>query len=102
MDRSTQFISIFWKTLFELFKTKFDISITYHSLSDGQIKQTNKTIKDMIKIFTFEKQNNLDILLRLVEFLYNNFINISIKVILFYLIYEKYPLITSNFIMMDK
>lgn len=87
MDRRTQFTIMFWKTLFELFKTKLAMSTAYHSQNDGQTERANRTIEDMLRVFTLEKQEEWDTLLSLVEFTYNNFINASTKAMLFYLIY---------------
>ncbi|KAL3693385.1 hypothetical protein R1sor_007036 [Riccia sorocarpa] len=91
-DRGTQFTSLFWRTLFGLFKTKLALSTAYHPQTDGQTERANRTIEDMLRAFTMEEQENWDNLLPLVEFAYNNCINSSTRTTPFFLMYGEHPL----------
>ncbi|KAL3681508.1 hypothetical protein R1sor_024464 [Riccia sorocarpa] len=87
-DRGTQFTSLFWRTLFGLFKTKLALSTAYHPQTDGQTERANRTIEDMLRAFT----ENWDNLLPLVDFAYNNCINSSTRTTPFFLMYGEHPL----------
>ncbi|KAL3701254.1 hypothetical protein R1sor_019276 [Riccia sorocarpa] len=91
-DRGTQFTSLFWRTLFGLFKTKLAFSTAYHPQTDGQTERENRTIEDMLRAFTMEGQESWDNLLPLVEFAYNNSTNSSTSVSPFFLMYGEHPL----------
>ncbi|KAL3699316.1 hypothetical protein R1sor_017338 [Riccia sorocarpa] len=91
-DRGTQFTSLFWRTLFGLFKTKLAFSTAYHPQTDGQTERANRTIEDMLRAFTMEEQESWDNLLPLVEFAYNNSTNSSTSVSPFFLMYGEHPL----------
>ncbi|KAL3685904.1 hypothetical protein R1sor_003926 [Riccia sorocarpa] len=91
-DRGTQFTSLFWRTLFGLFKTKLAFSTAYHPQTDGQTERVNRTIEDMLRAFTMEEQEGWDNLLPLVEFAYNNSTNSSTSATPFFLMYGEHPL----------
>ncbi|KAL3700980.1 hypothetical protein R1sor_019002 [Riccia sorocarpa] len=91
-DRGTQFTSLFWRTLFGLFKTKLAFFTAYHPQTDGQTERANRTIEDMLRAFTMEEQESWDNLLPLVEFAYNNSTNSSTSVSPFFLMYGEHPL----------
>ena len=40
-DRGPQFISKFWKSLFQLLKVQINLSSRYHPQTDGQTKRVN-------------------------------------------------------------
>lgn len=78
------------------------MSIVYHPQIDDQTEKANRTIEDILKIFTLDEQDVCDTLLSLVEFLYNNLMNFLTKVTSFYLMYEKHLLTLSSFIRVGK
>ena len=96
-NRGTQFTSMFWKSLSGLFKTKLAMSMAYHPKRDGQTKQANHTIKDMLHAFTLEEHDEWDWSLPMVEFSYNNSLNASTKSTPFFLMYGEHPTVPTKF-----
>lgn len=78
------------------------MSIAYHTQKNGQIEKKNRTIEDMLRAFILYEQDAWNILLHLVEFSYNNLMNLSTKVIQFYLMYGEHILTPSSFIRVGK
>jgi hypothetical protein len=48
LDRDVKFTSNFWKELFASLDTNLNFSTSYHPQMDGQTKQANQIIKDML------------------------------------------------------
>ena len=44
-DRGGQFLSLFWRALFQQARTKLHMTTAYHPQADGQSKQTNQSIE---------------------------------------------------------
>ena len=67
-DRDVQFTSNFWKSLFAGLETRTKFNTRYHPETDGQTKQTNQVIKDMLRVYVMEKPTKWEDYLHLVEF----------------------------------
>ncbi|XP_059438105.1 uncharacterized protein LOC132170956 [Corylus avellana] len=48
-DRDTQFLSHFWRCLWQLSYTKLDFSSAYHPQTDGQIKVVNLSLGALLR-----------------------------------------------------
>ena len=57
-DRDCKFVSEFWTTLFKICGTEIKLSTAYHPKIDGQTKQTNRTLKDMLRMYVGKKQHS--------------------------------------------
>ena len=68
LDIDPNFTSNFWKVLFRQFKTKLNLSTTYHLQTYGQTKRANKIIEDMLQMYVMEKPSKWEYYLYLEEF----------------------------------
>jgi hypothetical protein len=84
-DRDTRFTSMFWKHVMQTLNVQLAMSTAFHPQTDGQTERANRTIEDMIRIYTSKQQDDWDELLPLLEFAYNNSVNQSTKMSPFYL-----------------
>ena len=71
-DRDVRFVSGFWKELFRLCDTKFNMSTAHHAQTDGQTERLNRTLEDMLRNFLNFRMNNWTTLLPTLEFAYNS------------------------------
>jgi transposase InsO family protein len=71
-DRDAKFTSLFWTTLFARFGTKRAMSSAYHPQTDEQSEVMVKTVKDMLRHFVNQKQDNWSHQLPALEFAYNS------------------------------
>ncbi|GKE63168.1 putative reverse transcriptase domain-containing protein [Tanacetum coccineum] len=71
-DRDGKFTSLFWQALHKAFRTRLDMSTTYHPKTDSQSERTIQTLEDMLHACVLDFGKNWDIHLPLVEFSYNN------------------------------
>ncbi|GJU95827.1 putative reverse transcriptase domain-containing protein [Tanacetum coccineum] len=78
-DRDGRFTSLFWKALHKAFKTRLDMSTTYHPQTDGQSEKTIQTLEDILRACVLDFGKSWDRHLSLVEFCYNNSYHTSIK-----------------------
>nr|GFA50378.1 putative reverse transcriptase domain-containing protein [Tanacetum cinerariifolium] len=69
----------FWKLLQKALGTQLDLSTAYHLKTDGQSERTIQTLEDMLRAYAMDFGGNWDTHLPLVEFLYNNSYQSSIK-----------------------
>jgi hypothetical protein len=79
-DRDPKFTSNLWKGLFKGFEMNLNFSTTYHPKLDGQTKQVNRVIVDILRMYVMDKPLKWENYLHLVEFTYNNGYQASFKV----------------------
>nr|GEU48334.1 putative reverse transcriptase domain-containing protein [Tanacetum cinerariifolium] len=92
LDHDNRFTSHFWKSLQKTWGTSLDISIAYHSQTDGQSERPIQTLEDMLYICVIDFGKGWDKHLPLVEFSYNNSYYTSIKAAPFEALYGHYRL----------
>nr|GEV10978.1 reverse transcriptase domain-containing protein [Tanacetum cinerariifolium] len=88
-DRDSRFTLRFWQSMQEALRTRLDMSTTYHSQTDGQSERTNPTLKDMLRACVLDFEGCWDVHLPLVEFLYNNSYNSSVRCVSFEALYGR-------------
>ncbi|GJW89871.1 putative reverse transcriptase domain-containing protein [Tanacetum coccineum] len=76
-DRDSKFTSHFWKSLNEALGTQLDMSMPYHLQTDGQSERTIQTLEDMLRASVMDFGKGWDRHLPLVEFSYNNRIQVA-------------------------
>jgi hypothetical protein len=79
-DRGSIFVARFWEQLHECLDTHLIRSSAYHSQTDGQTKQVNQIIEDMLRAYVLMDGPKWDKHLPLAEFSYNNSYQESIKI----------------------
>jgi hypothetical protein len=72
LDKDAKFTSLFWTTLFDCFGTKLAMSSAHHPQMDGQSEVMVRTLKDMLRHFINQNQDNWAIQLPALEFAYNS------------------------------
>ncbi|GJR13351.1 putative reverse transcriptase domain-containing protein [Tanacetum coccineum] len=88
--QDSKFASRFWRSLQGALGTQLDMSTAYHPQTDGQSERTIQTLEDMLRACVIDfggswDQNDLPI----VEFLYNNSYQASIKAAPFEALYGR-------------
>nr|GEW19923.1 hypothetical protein [Tanacetum cinerariifolium] len=79
LDQVSHFTSRFWKSIQKALGTNLDMSITYHSQTDGQSERTIQTLEDILRACVIDFVSSWDRHLPLVEFSYNKSYHASIK-----------------------
>ena len=74
-DRGPQFISNFWRSLFEIAGVKISLTSAFNPQSNGQTERTNQTLENYLRCFLNFQQDNWYDLLPLAEFAFNNSIS---------------------------
>jgi len=88
-ESGAKLTSRFWKELFAGLGTKLAFNITYHLQMDGQTERVNKILDDMLRMYMMHQQRNWEEYLPLLEFVYNNGYQESLKMSLFEALYGK-------------
>nr|GEV43070.1 putative reverse transcriptase domain-containing protein [Tanacetum cinerariifolium] len=88
-DRDPRFASIFWRSLQKALGTSLNMSIAYHSETDGQSERTIQTLEDMLRACAIDFGKGWVNHLPLVEFSYNNSYHVSIKAAPFEALYGR-------------
>jgi hypothetical protein len=88
-DRGSVFTIRFWTSFQEALETQLNFSTTYHPETDGQIKQTNQILEDMLCMYVMDQQKHWEEFLPLVEFAYNNNYQSTIKMAPFEFLYGR-------------
>jgi hypothetical protein len=86
-DPGSQFIARFWEQLHASLGTHLIHSSAYHPQTDGQTKQVNQILEDILRACILEHQGSWDQNLPWAEFLYNNSYQESLKMALFEVLY---------------
>lgn len=76
-DRDPRFVAHFWRSLWEMLRTKLNMSTSYHAQTDGQTERANRTLEDALRAYVNTQQDDWDELLPLMEMAYNNSIQAS-------------------------
>ena len=90
-DRDKVFISLFWKTLFQLQGTNLCMSSSYHPQTDGQTEVVNRTLEQYLRCFTSEQPNKWFEWVAWAEYSYNTSTHSSTKVSPFEAVYGQPP-----------
>jgi hypothetical protein len=88
-DRGSQFVARFWEQLHASLETHLIHSSAYHPWTDGQTKQVNEILEDMLRACVMENQGSWDKHLPLAEFSYNNSYQESLKMPLYEVLYGR-------------
>ncbi len=84
-DRSSQFISILWKSLCKRLSISLQLFIVYHSQTDNQSEWVNQNIKRYLWFFCSYMQNDWFKWLFMIEFVDNNILFSVIFLTLFFM-----------------
>lgn len=76
-DYEVKFVSYFWKTLRKLFGATSKYSYTFQPQTGGKLEVVNYSLGDLLRSLVGEKLGNWDLILSIVEFAYNNCVNLS-------------------------
>ena len=90
-DHDPKFTSNFWKAVMKKLDIHLNILTAFHPQTDGQSEALNQVLEQYLRIFCTYYQDDWVKLLLFAEFLYNNSINTSTKMMLFYAIYGQHP-----------
>ena len=85
----TKFTSNFWRAIFEATRTKLSFSIAYHPQINGQMKQVNQVIEDMLGAYCMQEPSKWTCYLYLMEFAYNALYHRSIGMSPFQALYKQ-------------
>lgn len=76
-DRDPRFTAHFWRTIFEMLRTKLAMSTSFHPQTDGQTERANRTIEDILRSYVNSLQDDWDEYLPFAEIAYNKSIQAS-------------------------
>ena len=71
-DRGPQFTTDLWKTILTTIGTSIALATTHYPQSDGQTERTIRTLLQLLRIFTHDKQEAWEELLPLFQFALND------------------------------
>jgi hypothetical protein len=77
LDKRTQFVSRFWRTLFKILKIDIRLSLAFHPQVDGQSKRINQVLEEYLRCTINYQQDDWTTLLPLAKFAYNKTIHSS-------------------------
>ena len=83
MDRGAQFAAGMMKELNQMLGIDTKLSTVYHLQTDGQIERMNQKLEQYLRMFIDHCQEQWPDWLAMAEFVYNNKVQISTKVLLF-------------------
>ena len=73
LDRSTEFVSHFFRSLGMALDMKLHFTLGYHPEGDRQTERMNQTLDQYLQVYCNYQQDNWSELLPLAEFAYNNY-----------------------------
>src|SRR3954468_14884830 len=88
-DRDPRFTFRFWQGLQAGLRTQLHMSTAYHPQTDGQSEKTIQTLEDMLRACVMDWGGNWEDHIRLVEFVYNNSYQASIRMAPFEALYGR-------------
>jgi len=77
-DRDSRFTSRFWHSLQKALGTQLRMSSTYHPQTNGQSERTIQSLEDLLRTYVLDHLRNWSDMLLLVEFTFNNTINMVV------------------------
>jgi transposase InsO family protein len=83
-DRGPQFISKFWRSLFEILKVDIKLSLAFHPQTDGRMERVHQVLEQYLRCTINYQQDDWTSYFPLVEFAYNNTIHASTRQMPFY------------------
>ena len=78
-DRDHRFTTHFWKSFQKAIGTQLMMSTAFHPQTDGQSERTIQVLEDMLRACVLDLKGSKEEHLPLVEFVYNNIYQGSIK-----------------------
>jgi hypothetical protein len=90
-DRGTQFVSRFWRSLFEALKVDIKLSSAFHPQTDGQTERVNQVLEQYLQCSINYQQDDWTAYLSLAEFAYNNTLHASTQQTPFFSNYGYHP-----------
>jgi len=78
-DRDPRFTSRFWQSLQGAMGSSLRMSSAYHPQTDGQMERTIQSLEDLLRTCVLDHLGGWDEVLPLVEFIYNNNYQASIR-----------------------
>lgn len=97
-DKDVKFVSYFWKSPWKLMGTKLEFSSAYNPQTDGQTEFMNKSLRSLLRCLVGEYLRSGDTILSTVEFTYNSFVNRTIDMSPFEIVYGYRPRILIDLI----
>ncbi|KAA3470147.1 reverse transcriptase [Gossypium australe] len=88
-DRDPRFTSQFWKKLQEALGTKLHFSTAFHPQTDGQSERIIQILEDMLRCCILEFESMWEKHLPLIELVYNNSFQSSIKMVPYEALYGR-------------
>ena len=79
LDRDPRFTSRFWEKLQEALGTRLNFSTAFHPQTDGQSEIVIQILEDMLRSYVIDYEGSWDRHIPLVEFVYNNSFQSSIR-----------------------
>ena len=95
-DQGLEFVSAFLCLLRKVLDMKLHFTSGYHPKGNGQTKCANQTLEQYLQVYCNYQQNNWSDLLPLAEFAYNNTLNTTMGLTLFYTNKGYHPSITVH------
>ena len=90
-DQGPQFASKFMEEFTKALETKRQLSIAYHSQTDGQMERINQEIRTFLWHYVNYQQDNWTDWLAVAEFQYNDKKHVATERILFELNFKRHP-----------
>ncbi|KAL8091541.1 hypothetical protein AgCh_033970 [Apium graveolens] len=90
-DRDPIFVSLFWKTLFELSGTTLHHSTAYHPQTDGQTEVVNRGLEQYLRAFTHDCPSAWVNYLCWAEFCYNSSYHTSLQMSPYQALFGRLP-----------
>ena len=90
-DRGPQFMSHFWKRLFQTLGTSTKFSTAFHPETDGQMERVNQILEQYLRCMISYQQDDWIKFLPMAEFAYNNTLHTSTSVTPFFANYGFHP-----------
>jgi hypothetical protein len=86
-DRDTRFTSSFWQEVYRLIGVKVKMTTAYRPQGDGQSENTNRTMEQILRAYTNNRQTDWDLHLAACEFAVNDAVHQGTKHSPFSLVY---------------